>query len=479
MATLNFEKVYSYSDTDVSHSNICNEPDNTLNRFSVKNDREYYETNGSVSPADYDSVDFNSADRLLTSHAITNIGVKTFPQIGSIGFYTLKHNNNSLIVAPIFTNSKKYEAPTCSVDTGTDTITINIVDPEDVVYTCYRVVIVKSTYADNEFTMGNLSDEYITYDKSISIPKPSKGIYTVFLYGYIDERLASAEYELPSKLTYADFALTTYGASGKVGPTQEEADAALATVTIFNGIQKYTVEESGTYYLEACGGAGGRGGGLDSWVGVWGGFGAIISGTFDLLENDELYILVGQKGVDNTQTSSSNGATGAGGGATYIAIKDDTSTDVLNIPASDYSEALSVNVRLLICAGAGNGGSDSTYTSYVNANALLTEGTDDSYLTTSYSGGGYSDYYDSQYCGTSFLEGGAAATYNYSRYGTSYPGFGGGGSNYSSGYGGGGGGYRGGVPGVTIGGSSYNACTTGSAKLNTERTDGYVNMLKI
>jgi len=200
-----------------------------------------------------------------------------------------------------------------------------------------------------------------------------------------------------------------------------------------------------------------------------GGFGAIISGEFNLTAGDELYMLVGNKGTDNTQTSG-DATTGAGGGMSVVAIKDDTQTDML------FS---TIPVRPLVVAGAGNGGGDANYSGVAGADALLDEGTNDGYLSNGYSGGGYRQYRNSSYCGKSFLEGGDAATNTYTRSGNSSTagfGFGGGGSNLDDGAGGGGAGYRGSYRGASFGGSSYNAGENPTAALNTERTDGIIKI---
>lgn len=256
--------------------------------------------------------------------------------------------------------------------------------------------------------------------------------------------------------------------TGTSKPLQSMADTVYTfNVEVTNGIQKYIVPETGKYNIVAIGAAGGAGGGSNA--NCMGGFGAIISGEFDLNANDELYLLVGQKGTDNPQTSG-DATTGAGGGMSVVAIKDATQTDLLfgTIP-----------VRPLVVAGAGNGGGDAGYSGTPGDNALLDEGTSDAFLSNDYSGGGYRQYRNNSYCGKSFLVGGDAASNYYTRNSNgSYAGFGGGGSNKDDYDGGGGGGYRGGVPG-SHGGSSYNAGENKTAELNTERTNGMIKIKKI
>lgn len=274
--------------------------------------------------------------------------------------------------------------------------------------------------------------------------------------------------EIVSAATDSSLTFTTLGHTGRDKPVQADADAQYEqTVEVTSGIQKYIIPETGKYKIVAIGAAGGKGGGSNA--SCMGGFGAIISGEFDLVANDELYLLVGQKGTDNPQTSG-DATTGGGGGMSVVAIKDDTQTDMLfgTIP-----------VRPLVVAGAGNGGGDAAYSGTPGDDALLDEGNSDAFLSNNYSGGGYRQYKNNSYCGKSFLVGGDAASNYYTRNGNgSYAGFGGGGSNKDDGDGGGGGGYRGGVLG-SHGGSSYNAGKNPTAELNTERTDGMIKIKKI
>ena len=321
---------------------------------------------------------------------------------------------------------------------------------------------------------GTTPDAMLDYVEVTSTNVLVSNLATDTQYYFYATGLPDTEESTPSETasaaTDSSLKFTTLGHTGKEKPTQEDANALYTqTVEVTNGIQKYVVPETGTYLIVAMGAAGGKGGGATTNANCLGGFGAIISGEFDLNANDELYLLVGQKGTDNPQTSG-DATTGAGGGMSVVAIKDDTQTDMLfgTIP-----------VRPLIVAGAGNGGGDAAYRGTPGDNALLDEGADDSYLSIAYSGGGYRQYSDSSYCGKSFLAGGDAASYTYSRAGNvSDAGFGSGGSNKDDEDGGGGGGYRGGVPG-SHGGSSYNAGKNPTAELNTERTDGLIKIKKL
>lgn len=318
-----------------------------------------------------------------------------------------------------------------------------------------------------------LTDYIEVTDTNVSVTNLVTDTQYYFYATGLTETEESTPSDVVSAATDSSLKFTTLGHVGRDKPTQADADAQYEqTVEVTSGIQKWIVPETGRYLISATGAAGGKGGGVLTNTACLGGFGAIISGEFNLTAGDELYMLVGNKGTDNMQTSG-DATTGAGGGMSVVAIKDDTQTDML------FS---TIPVRPLVVAGAGNGGGDAKYSGVAGADALLDEGTNDGYLSNDYSGGGYRQYRNSSYCGKSFLEGGDAATNTYTRSGnSSTAGFGGGGSNLDDGAGGGGAGgggagYRGSYRGASFGGSSYNAGENPTAALNTERTDGIIKI---
>ena len=265
----------------------------------------------------------------------------------------------------------------------------------------------------------------------------------------------------------------TGGAVGNTPPTQTQLDAAYADTTLdglviaTNGIQKWVAPGNGKYTIIARGAAGGKGSSSTADT-MLGGFGAIITGTFHLKKNDALYIVVGQKGTDSGLTSG-DGVTAGGGGMSAILKEVVESTYLLNG---------TIPVELLMIAGAGNGGGDARYSGTPGSNALLDQGSNDAYKTTSYSGGGFDAFFNDNTCGRSLLAGAAASQYAYSRGGmNSQAGFGGGAGNTDDGAGSGGGGYRGGVRGGNAG-SSFNNGEEPNAILNTVRTDGSVDIIQ-
>lgn len=135
-----------------------------------------------VSPhlGDYTNLPWAYAPAVMTSQKVLNLSVISYPRIGGIGFYTLKHENRSVILAPLITDEDRYVAPTMTIDISSD-ITFNISDPDTVTYDCYRIVIRE----------GYFADEYVTYDKQLIIPYEDLTNKEIYLMGYLEERLAS------------------------------------------------------------------------------------------------------------------------------------------------------------------------------------------------------------------------------------------------------------------------------------------------
>ncbi|XP_055946629.1 leukocyte tyrosine kinase receptor-like isoform X2 [Argiope bruennichi] len=140
------------------------------------------------------------------------------------------------------------------------------------------------------------------------------------------------------------FMFTTCGAIGRLGPNEEQCNAAYQNSTTkvyvmtdptLEGIQKWEVPQSGLYTVFVKGAGGGPG--VDNRGRS---LGASLRATFDWEEGDFIYILVGQKGIDPCRTLKRScdmrimkrsidrlralnkewdeGGGGGGGGATYV-----------------------------------------------------------------------------------------------------------------------------------------------------------------
>jgi hypothetical protein len=91
-----------------------------------------------------------------------------------------------------------------------------------------------------------------------------------------------------------------------------EYGEGVVTVTVDNGIQEWTVPETGAYTIEVWGAQGGPSNGYDNDNINRGGTGAILSGDFSLTEDLVLKIIVGQRGRES-----------GGGGGTFVAKSED------------------------------------------------------------------------------------------------------------------------------------------------------------
>tara|TARA_B110000444_G_scaffold52205_1_gene48157 strand:- start:326 stop:2683 length:2358 start_codon:yes stop_codon:yes gene_type:complete len=230
---------------------------------------------------------------------------------------------------------------------------------------------------------------------------------------------------------------------GTTGTTEWVGNSSYFGVTS-TGIQKWTVPHTGTYTITA------RGAGLFSTN--EGGYGARITGTFTLIRNEIIYILVGQ-----TPINATNSPNHGGGGGTFVV-------------RSPYN----TNASIIVIAGGGGGGHN--YNNGVNlatGNASLTTsgnvgsggsgagagGTNGSAGNNGSGGGSGGAGFFGAAAGSgalSFTNGGTGG-----QTGGFHAGFGGGGEHGNT-HGGGGGGYSGGGgsknnPWLGGGGGSYKA----------------------
>lgn len=174
--TFEFEKEL---DQNYLKACVCHQPDNQVILVGIEQD---FQRNEMVKPTlgDYTNLPWAYAPAVMTSQKILNLSVISYPQIGGIGFYTLKYENRSVILAPLITDEDRYIAPTMTIDI-TSEITFNISDPDTVSYDCYRIVIRE----------GYFATEYVTYDKQLTIPFEDLANKEIYLMGYLEERLAS------------------------------------------------------------------------------------------------------------------------------------------------------------------------------------------------------------------------------------------------------------------------------------------------
>lgn len=246
---------------------------------------------------------------------------------------------------------------------------------------------------------------------------------------------------------FTSHTFTNANVIGWDGPTLSQCRTAYSSATwaqntnknylnmTTTGIQEWKVPATGTYTIEC---AGAQGGGVNSP-----GKGAIIRGTFNLTEGTTLFILVGQIGGREAQ-SSAGGVAGGGGGGTFISLN-------------------SLSGTLLMVAGGGGGrsrvnGGDASYSQTSSATGGTAGGAGNN--GQAYGGAGYNGETSSLAGGDrarSYLNGGRGG-WGLPDAGQAFGGFGGGGGEGQF-DGGGGGGYTGGNSGddfaASGGGGSY------------------------
>ena len=159
---------------------------------------------------------------------------------------------------------------------------------------------------------------------------------------------------------FTTFTFTSGNKTGSEGPTLSELLAAYDTVAyswltntaFFNvtvqGIQEWTVPQTGNYRVTARGGDGGIFAGTYDYIGYAGG-GATVSGTVSLTKDEKIYIVVGQR--PSSATNQSNFYGSAGGGGTFV------------YRGTSPSSGVGDDTKIIMIAGGGGGtghGSSST-----------------------------------------------------------------------------------------------------------------------
>ena len=275
---------------------------------------------------------------------------------------------------------------------------------------------------------------------------------------------------------------TNLGASGMDGPTdtKEYIGTPLEDkVVLDNGIQLWTVPETGNYSIEAWGASGGNGSTpAPALLISRGGLGARVKGFFILSKGTKLKVLVGQRGQMATHASP---ASGSGGGGTFVTFLNNTALAVAGggggggysnngIQVGDPGQATEDGTR----HGGSKGGGGKRWD-------LKLDGA--GHGTPRAGGGGgllgngeaFRPFIDLK--GKSFVSGGVGGTDASGSWG----GFGGGGAG--TGYPGGGGGYSGGGveseekrAGIAGGGGSYNTGAHNVSTAGVNEGDGRVEI---
>ena len=322
-----------------------------------------------------------------------------------------------------------------------------------------------TTFNDDIYSNGNISTVSIsgtaytsTGTGGIQHPSPPP-IFPEYSSGYF-ENLISA---VPSEtVNYWPVTFSNCGATGRLGPNQTQINNAYAgsalsgNVVSNNGIQTWTVPETGQYTIKVYGASGGYGGSTTDNGGA--GKGARMVGTFNLNQGDILNIIVGQEGISNGHWA------GGGGGGSFV---------------------IRNGAPLIIAGGGGGGGKIGGYAWVIHGTASQnagsgqyggTGGTNGNGATGSNirggnAGGYYSNGSGSQNfhgeIGTAYVNGG----YGGNAYHGSQGGFGGGGGSYGAG--GGGGGYSGGGGGAHNSGKEFAGGGGGSFNVGSDQDNTF------
>lgn len=125
---------------------------------------------------------------------------------------------------------------------------------------------------------------------------------------------------------FSSFTFTHAGATGRNGPTLANCQSAYSATTwtqntsFFNmttqGVQLWTVPESGTYEITAAGAAGGNN--TQVSPNRAGGYGAVLTTRVSLVKSDILAIVVGQVGGNRGAGPTNNYCGGSGGGGSFV-----------------------------------------------------------------------------------------------------------------------------------------------------------------
>jgi hypothetical protein len=120
------------------------------------------------------------------------------------------------------------------------------------------------------------------------------------------------------------FTFTNAGVTGRTGPTLSQLTTVYtptwtgytSNLNVTAGIQEWTVPTDGLYEIEAAGSSTGSASYSSSIY--YGGYGAIMRGTFALSSGDIIKILVGQMGEVGNHIYDSAGTISGGGGGTFV-----------------------------------------------------------------------------------------------------------------------------------------------------------------
>ncbi len=448
----------------------------------------YALASGSTLPS---GVSLNSATGLISG---------TLPNISSNTIYTFTINaSDGLNIIPrTFSISSTAFGPVWSTSGTISPITNGVAYSYQLVSTDDGAV----TYAINSGSLPTgitLSSSGLISGTTTSIVSSTGILSIVFRATGIGGRFTDQTLSIPTATySFSNFTFTNAGVTGFNGPTLAQIRSAYSSESwtqsssnlnmTVQGIQQWTVPQTGNYRITASGAGGG---GTTSGVGA----GALIQDTFALTSGEIINIVVGQTG------GAVSGATGGGGGSYVVRAPYNTNSSILVIAGggggTEGSSSLqgSSNGQISTSGADGAPGANGTTGAGFGGSAGNGGGT----ASSENAGGGGAGFFTNgarnnnwnNNGGVAFVNGATGASASGSQ---CFGGFGGGGAASGNGGGGGaagGGGYSGGGGGdnagntVGGGGGSYFANGLNINRVTTSgggaggNTAGYVTILKL
>lgn len=179
---LNFVKNFDAPQNGVQNF-LANQPDNSLYQHFVTGKHTPWQVKTQITLADYDNLAWSTVPEVcMTPREVKRIGVKTFPQLGAVGFYRLLYRDSSRVVVPLHPEKDKSTAPTVSLVLNDEnkTISYSITPPDNqkAAYDCYRI----------ELECNGRTVSHIVYELSGTFEVPEQeGSYQCFVVGYLQE----------------------------------------------------------------------------------------------------------------------------------------------------------------------------------------------------------------------------------------------------------------------------------------------------
>lgn len=270
------------------------------------------------------------------------------------------------------------------------------------------------------------------------------------------------------------YSFTPAGATGNTGPNQAAVSTFYAStnlsgsVTVIgNGVQQFTVPSTGLYRIRAVGASGGS---VNVSCSSLGGYGADMSGDFNLTAGQVLLVLVGQKGVSNNSDAGGGGGSFVTTSASVALVVGGGGGGASNNIGSCGSNLLGVNASTTTSGTTGAGGAGTGGTG--GGGGTLANG------GSAGGGGGFTGNGTGNGAGFAFMNGALGGV---GLSGNDNGGYGGGGSGWSTGgNGGGGGGYSGGGTSGSLpytgggGGGSFNSGANQTNSISAVQGNGLV-----